>query len=55
MSCYICLLHAPFNVPATINQATTTVNGTAVCDEHVSHIANHQVLSAHGMEALPHT
>lgn len=57
MKCYICLLHPP-----TAEQlqdrtwppnAITQVAGTAVCAAHITHIANHMVLSAVGINALP--
>lgn len=57
MKCYICLLHDP--TPEQLMDKTwppnaiTQVAGTAVCAEHISHIANHAVLSAIGITALP--
>lgn len=56
--CYICILHessSPNPGPGAASEAVTMVAGTAVCAQHISHIANHQVLSAIGITALPTT
>lgn len=60
MKCYICILHGA-EIETLMDDknwppdAITTVGGTAVCAEHVSHVANHQVLSARGIDSLPTT
>jgi hypothetical protein len=58
VKCYICILHGADLDTLTNDRnwppnAITTVAGTAVCAEHVSHVANHQVMSAIGMQSLP--
>ena len=43
--CYVCALAASQNAGSEVKAATMLVKGTGVCNEHLTHIANADLLS----------